>query len=173
MNAGGGRGVAALTGAICAIAVVVYASSLPRDPVSLLMSPAASGYPAAARPATPTQPAAPQVDLSVVVWPRGPGHARHAWALKCPPMTAACRAAMRRSRALAQDDHGPCRRMRPRMPEAFISGYVNGRYVATWIDQRDGCGAARWKALEGLLEQPPVPRPSAPAATAERTRTTS
>ena len=76
-------------------------ASLPRDPVSLLMSPAASGYPAAARPATPTQPAAPQVDLSVVVWPRGPGHARHAWALKCPPMTAACRAAMRRSLALA------------------------------------------------------------------------
>lgn len=173
MNGGGGRGVAALTGAICAIAVVVYASSLPRDPVSLLTSPAASGHPMAARPATPAQPVAAEVDLSIVVWSRGPGHGRRAWALQCPPVTASCRVAMRRSRVLAQEDHGPCRRTRPRVPEAFISGYVNGRYVAAWLDQRDGCGVARWRSLAGLLERPPAPRPSATAAAAERTRTTS
>ena len=157
MTSGGGRGVAALTGAICAIAVVIYASNVPRDPVSLLIAPSASGQPTAARPATPAEPPAPQVDLSVVVWPRGAGHGRRAWSITCPPMRSACRTAIQRSGVLATEGHGPCAPMRARTPEAFISGYVNGRYVTAWLDQRDGCGLSRWRKLQGLLRRPAAP----------------
>lgn len=160
--------MAALTGAICAIAVVIYASNVPRDPMALLTPPAASGQPSAARPATPTQPPAPQVDLSVVVWPRGAGHGRRSWSITCPPMTPACRTAIRRAGVLAQEGHGPCAPTRARAPEAFISGYVNGRYVTAWLDQRDGCGLARWRQLLGLLRHRQAPtvaaRMAAPAA---------
>ena len=163
MSGDGGRGAAALTAGICALAVVIYASNAPRDPMPLLLSPAAAGQPTADRPATPAAPPAPEVDLSVVVWPRGPGKGRTAWTLRCPPMTAACRSAIRRAQALARDDHGPCRRMRPRAPEAIIAGYVNGRYVTTWLDQRDGCGLAHWKELQDLLRRPEAPRGPNPA----------
>lgn len=139
----GGRGAALLTGALCAVAVVIYASNVPRDPLSLLIAPEASGQPTASRPATPQEPPAAQVDLSVVLWPHGPGRGRAAWSITSPPMTSACRAAIRRWGTLRAERGGPCRPMRPRAPEATVTGHVRGRYVAAWIDQRDGCGLAR------------------------------
>ena len=170
---GGGRGAATLTGAICAIAVLVYASHVPRDGITLLGTPEATGQSApagpaspgvvAARPATPADGAGTQVDLSVVVWPRGPGRGRVAWSVTCPPMTSACRTAARRWATLASEGGGPCRPMRSRLPEAMITGYVNGRYVAAWVDQRDGCGLVRWTSLAALLKRPARP-PSAPSA---------
>jgi|GEM_PF-5456438 len=178
---GGGRGAATLTGAICAIAVLMYASHVPRDRVTLLGTPEAAGQPAvaahaprgaaAARPATPADEAATQVDLSVVVWPRGPGRGRVAWSVTCPPMTSACRTAARRWATLASEGGGPCRPMRSRLPEAMVTGYVNGRHVAAWVDQRDGCGFMRWTSLAALLKRPvsaqstsraPVPAPAVP-----------
>lgn len=179
---GGGGGAAALTGAICAIAVVMYASHVPRDQIALIGTPEATGQPtaagpgsmavAAARPATPPDDAGARVNLSVVVWPRGPGKGRVAWAISCPPMTAACRTVARRWSTLAKESGGPCPPMRSRLPEAMVTGFVNGRYVAAWVDQHDGCGLARWRALTDLLTRPegpanalraPLPAPAAPA----------
>jgi hypothetical protein len=51
--------------------------------------------------------------------------------------------------------------MRRRDAEAIVTGYVAGRYVTAWLDQRDGCGAKRWRTLGPLLT-PPKERPAAP-----------
>lgn len=154
------RIVAGIAIAACGIAALTYLASIPRQggvgpraaAATATAHGAAAGATAAARPATP--PAAPQVDLAITIWPHGPGRGRLAWSVTCPPMTAACRAALGRTRTLAQEPPGPCTGTRPRDPEAIVTGFINGRHVAAWVDQRDACGMRRWTALRPLLTPP-------------------
>lgn len=144
--------------AACGIAALTYLASIPRQggvgpgAAAAMAQGTATTAPAAGRPATP--PAVPRIDLSVTLWPHGPGRGRLAWSVTCPPMTAACRAALGRTRALVQEHPGPCTGARPREPEAIITGFIDGRHVAAWVDQRDACGVRRWTALRPLLTPP-------------------
>lgn len=137
----------------CLIAAVGYLSALPRSAVpSPITAANAKAKPAAIEPFA-RRPA--QVALKVTVWPRGPGGGRMSWRIDCPPMTTACRTALRAQRALAADRPGP----RPAAikrgsAEAFVDGHVAGGAVAACLDRRDGCGVARWQAFAPLLARP-------------------
>ena len=152
------RIVAGLAIVTCGVAVLGYLSGIPRQD-GIGPGPAAA---TAERPATPIRaasrpagdPAGPEVQLSTMLWPHGPGRGRLAWSVTCPPMTAACRAALGRLRILTNEPVGPCARSRPRDPEAIITGWVGTRHVTAWVDQRDGCGARRWAQLLPLLTPP-------------------
>lgn len=152
------RIVAGIAIATCSIAALAYLASIPRQggvgpqAAAATAQDTATRAPAAARPATPR--AAPRIDLSITIWPHGPGRGRLAWSVTCPPMTAACRVALGRTRALAQEPTGACTGIRPRDPEAIVTGFINGRHVAAWVDQRDACGVRRWTALRPLLTPP-------------------
>jgi hypothetical protein len=148
--------VVALVAAVCLIAVVGYLGAVVRSPsptpaATAAALPAETQSPTARRPAVP----APEVRLNVTVWPHGPGKGRLSWQVTCPPMTAACRAALGRPGQLAGEARGPCPRAgRANQAEALVEGSVAGRAVETWLDRRDGCGAARWQALKPVLTPP-------------------
>lgn len=149
------RIVAGIAIVTCGIAAITYLASVPRDSgvgPGAAAAQASTGSPAAARPPVPPTP--PRVELSVTLWPSGPGGGRLAWSVTCPPMTAACRAALGRTRALIREPSGPCAGSRPRDPEAIVTGFINGSHVAAWLDQRDACGVRRWTALRPLLTPP-------------------
>lgn len=155
----GERLYVALVVVMLLLAGLVYLSSLPRDPVSGALAPSAQatmGRPSAARPATPAK-TPPTVALQVTVWPRGAGGPRLRWAISCPPLSAPCRTALAKRRMLVRELAGPCSGRSGRA-EAVVVGSVAGRHVAAWLDQRDGCGATRWRALLPLVgERPPSP----------------
>ena len=158
------RIVAGIAIVTCGIAAVTYLASAPRDsgvgPGAAAAQASSAGSPAAARP--PVQSTPPRVELSITLWPHGPGRGHLAWSVTCPPMTAACRVALGRTRALAQEPTGACTGSRPRDPEAIVTGFINDRHVAAWVDQRDACAVRRWAALRPLLT-PPNERPGRPS----------
>ena len=152
----------ALVIAIMGVAALSYLSSIPRNPIG-----GAFASPAAAKPAGPgTTPhprtavehpeAAPGVGLSITLWPHGPGHPDTRWAVRCPPMTTACRTALARRRLLENELPGPCPSLRRGAAEAVVVGWLGSHHVVSWLDQRDGCGSARWRGLHPLLA-PPAP----------------
>lgn len=149
----------ALLVVILLLSGLVYLSTLPRDPVHGALAPsapAAMGSPAAARPATPVRPTT-AVNLQVTVWPRGAGGPRLRWAINCPPISKACSTALARRTMLVRERVGPCSGRSGRA-EALVVGTVGGRHVAAWLDQRDGCGTARWRALLPLVGARPPTR---------------
>jgi len=167
------RLVVAFATITCGIAALTYLAHVPRQsgvgPRAAAATAAAPAQPgrsgahaprnAWARPAVPARaamarPTTPEVELSITLWPHGPQRGRRSWTISCPPGTAACRAAEGRLRILATEPTGPCGAVRPRDAEAIITGYVGGRYVTAWIDQRDGCGVRRWQGLRPLLTPP-------------------
>ena len=148
----------ALVVVIMLVAGLVYLSSLPRDPVHGALTPQAQALPGLApraRPATPPKAVA-DVNLQVTVWPRGPGGPRLRWNITCPPASAPCRTAISRRALLMREPAGPCSGRSGRA-EALVVGRVAGRHVVAWLDQRDGCGARRWRALLPLVGVRPPP----------------
>lgn len=134
---------------------LVYLGSLPRDPVHGTLAPTAD---AAAATSTGSKPVAttgspappPVVALRVTVWPRGAGGPRLTWTVTCPPASGACRTAITRRALLMSERPGPCSNRSGRA-EAVVVGRVAGRHVVAWLDQRDGCGVERWRALLPVL----------------------
>jgi hypothetical protein len=152
--------VVALLAVIVVAAAVIYLAAIPRNSVQPLATSGTTGTgetPTAQRP-TPEPPPL-TVDLAVTVWPHGTGRPSASWVLSCPPMTAACRVALARQGDLRAERRAPCAATPTRgNAEALVNGRVSGRYVLAWLDQRDACGAARWRALRPLLtNRPPDP----------------
>jgi len=146
----------ALVVVVLGVAALVYLASVPRNPASgaLAQGAAAMRAPAPQRRAAPRPPA---VELVVTVWPRGAGGPHARWNVSCPPMSAPCRTALARRAMLDGDLRGPCRSRRSGPAEALVVGTIAGRHIAAWVDQRDGCGAARWQALLPLVGVRPTP----------------
>lgn len=156
-RAGDERIVVGIAVIACTVAALAYLSNIPRQH-GVGPQPAAAK---AQRPASTTTPqprataaTEPRVVLAITLWPRGPQGARREWSVTCPPMTAACRVALGRTQALTSERTAGCRSSRPRAAEAMVTGYVRGRHMAAWVDQRDGCGQQRWAALRPLLTPP-------------------
>lgn len=149
----------ALVVVVLLLAALLYLSSLPRDPMNGSLAPraqAAMGSPSAHAQAPPAKPP-PAVDLQVTVWPRGAGGPRLRWAITCPPLSAPCRTALRKRALLVREPAGPCSGRSGRA-EAVVVGNIAGRHVAAWLDQRDGCGAERWRSLLPLVGVRPPTR---------------
>lgn len=156
---GDDRAVVALVAVMCVLTMLGYVSAIPHDARPAAAAAGAAGgsaAPVAHRPPVPRM----TVDLSVTVWPHGPSGRHASWSITCPPMTRACRRAIARRADLRAERPGPCPAAgRLGAAEAIVNGDLAGRPVSAWLDQRDTCGAERWRALRALVTRP-VARPT-------------
>lgn len=118
--------------------------------LGLTRSPGAEAAGGKGEPLSVTAADDPSEIVEVRVWPRGPGGRAVSWHVACPG-DARCAALQQALPQLTREASGPCPRMRTGVREATVTGTIAGRHVAAFIDQRDGCGAARWRALAPVL----------------------
>jgi len=100
----------------------------------------------------PTTPDPGGIHLQVTLWPSGPDGAHRRWDVRCPSAHPACSMAI--IDALAEHT-GPCRA--PALAgdgEAVIIGWIEGRHIAEFLEQRTRCDLVRWRRAAALLLPP-------------------
>ena len=144
------RMLAIAVAAVCAVAVLALMGRLPHRVGFLQSAEALPGQ--SARPSQPYVLPASQIDLRVILWPRGPAGPSRSWRITCPGE--ACAHARAHTHDLLTEPVGNCGAGDDGMGEALITGRIGGRFVDDWLDHRDGCNVRRWHRLRTVLRAP-------------------